>query len=85
MEKYEFKEAHIQKVLMELQMRFGFPAKNWKVRFGNYPTKNGVDVVGKFMYFGNEIINPLLNEILCRRSGYPTFNNLCDYVTGKRK
>jgi hypothetical protein len=79
----KFKEYHIQSVLNELQIRFGFPLKHWQKKFSAYGTRES-DIVGRFLYFGNEVINPILNGILCRNPGHPTFNNLCAYVVTKR-
>jgi hypothetical protein len=39
----------------------------------NIAKENYVGRIEAFYIFGHEIINPVLNELLCRRSGYPTF------------
>lgn len=78
-----FEEHHIKLVLTELQNRFGFPVKEWKEKLDNYKMRDKTDHVGRFFHFGNHTINPILNDILCRPSGFPTFNKLCDYVLKK--
>jgi hypothetical protein len=76
---------HIQITWQELNERFGFELKAWKKKFHDYRMKqpSNADVVGVFFKFGNDRINPLLNEILGRSSGFPTFNRLVDYITKK--
>ena len=81
----DFEEHHIKEVFIELQDRFGFPAKEWKEKFDTYKMNYKTDIVGRFFHFGSHAINPILNEILCRPSGFPTFNKLCDYVVGKKR
>jgi hypothetical protein len=77
-------QGYINLVWRELQKRFGFPLKEWNKRFDDYcRKKNLVDRIEAFYVFGNEVINPILNELLCRRSGYPTFQNLVTYVIAK--
>jgi len=84
----EFEEMHIAWVWEELHERFGFPLKEWKKQFAEYLDKQPSgrsEVVGAFFRFGYECINPILNQILCRRPGYPSWNNLCDYIVKKKR
>lgn len=82
----EFSEMHIALTWSELQERFGFDLKTWKKKFNDYLMKQPreTDIVSAFLRFGNDRINPILNEILGRSSGYPTFNRLTIYVAKKR-
>jgi hypothetical protein len=81
----EFTEMHIQLTWNELHERFGFDLKTWKKKFSDYLMKQPrqTDVVSAFLRFGNDRINPLLNEILGRASGYPTFQRFTEYITSK--
>lgn len=79
------KETHITLVWDLLEEKFGFPKKTWtkafKVHLDKQPrTTNDLDI---FLKFGNQHINPILNAILLRRHGYPTFNNICEYIIRK--
>ena len=79
-----FEEANIRIGWSELHTRFGFPLEPWKKRLDDYRKRSNIkDPVEAFYQFGNVVINPVLNEILCRKSGYPTFLRLVEYV-GKR-
>jgi len=89
--KHEFTAFHIDNVWYELKNRFGFNTREWRFRFADYREQLGKgrrdlehDLVSDFYYFGNEKINPVLNEILCRRNGYPTFNYLTEYVVTRK-
>ena len=85
---YEFQEYHINKTWDLLEEKFSFNKKEWKKRFSDYLTKRpaNTDETGAFLKFGNQTINPLLNEILYRNILYPTFNNLTRFVvTGKNQ
>jgi hypothetical protein len=86
---YEFQEYHITKVWNYLHDHFGFNIPKWKERFNDYKSKQRrreEDEIGYFNRFGNQHINPVLNEILGRSILYPTFNALVEYiVTGKRQ
>jgi hypothetical protein len=81
----EFSEMHIQLTWEELHTRFGFDLKTWKKKFHDYRSKNAreKDEVALFYRFGNDRINPILNEILGRSPGFPTFNRLVVYITRK--
>lgn len=80
----EFQLAYIDQVWKELQVRFGFPIKQWKKRFETYHKNSRITFVADAFYtFGSEKINPILNELLCRPKYYPTFQNLCQYVMQK--
>jgi hypothetical protein len=79
-----FEEANIRLVWRELECRYGFPLEPWKKRFADYCDKSQIkDPIEGFYKFGNEVINPVMNEILCRRSGHPTFLKFVEYVLRK--
>jgi len=80
-----FSEMHITLTWNELHERFGFDLKTWKKKFNDYLMKQPreTDIVSAFFRFGNDRLNPILNEILGRSSGYPTFNRLTAYVAKK--
>ncbi|MBL7858619.1 MAG: hypothetical protein JNM57_13095 [Cyclobacteriaceae bacterium] len=82
---HDFELMHIDRVWDELHTLFHFDKKGWKKRFAEYllRQKRGVSEVEAFFRFGNDQINPVLNEILSRRNGYDTFNSLCRYVLNK--
>ena len=82
----EFSEMHIQLTWEELHARFGFDLQAWKKKFQDYRMKQPreADVVGAFFRFGNDRINPLLNESLGRASGFPTFQRFAEYVLTKK-
>lgn len=83
----EFEEMHIAWMWEELHERFGFPIKEWKKKFTEYLDKQPREttVVGAFLRFGSDNIEPILNQVLCRREGYATWNNLCDYIVKKKR
>ncbi len=76
-----YEQGNINLVWRELESRFGFPRKQWSKRFKEYCEVKRLDPVNGFYYFGHDIINPILNELLCRKFGYPTFQKLVEYVT----
>jgi hypothetical protein len=81
---FHFEEAYFRLVWSELRTRFGFPVRDWKQRFRYYCERSRItDPVEGFYKFGNKVINPVLNEILCRKKGHPTFQNLVEYVAKK--
>lgn len=82
---HEFSEMHISHAWDELHDRFGFDLKTWKKKFNDFLMKQPreTDMVSAFFRFGNDRINPLLNEILGRASGFPTFQRFTEYVTSK--
>ena len=82
---HDFELMHINLVWNELHDLFHFDKPGWKKRFAEYllRQKRGVSEVEAFFRFGNDQINPILNEILARRPGYDTFNSLCRYVLNK--
>ncbi|MCE2996941.1 MAG: hypothetical protein ACK5RG_10120 [Cyclobacteriaceae bacterium] len=78
---YDMDEVHIQKVFDLLTDRFGFPAewrKVWKEHLDKQP--RGADEIGLFLEFGTARIEPILNALLLRHSGYSTFAKLCEYI-----
>ncbi|MBS1507314.1 MAG: hypothetical protein JSS79_11770 [Bacteroidetes bacterium] len=88
-----FEEHHIDRVWKFLHERFGFNINRWKERFDQFRTerhkrRTGHDytLTGDFIYFGNTVINPVLNEILGHYQETNTFNRMIEYiVTGKRQ
>lgn len=76
---------HIDQAFDLLEEKFGFPKKVWKKAFNEYLDKQPrkEDDLGIFLRFGNDRINPLLNGILVRNPGHPTFNKLCEYLVKK--
>ncbi len=82
---HEFSEMHISYAWDELHDRFGFDLPAWKKKFNDYLVKQPreTDTVSAFLRFGNDRINPLLNEILGRASGFPTFQRFTEYITNK--
>ena len=81
----EFSEMHISMTWDELHDRFGFDLKTWKKKFSDYLMKQPreTDIVAAFFRFGNDRINPLLNEILGRTSGFPTFQRFTEYIAAR--
>ena len=81
----QFNEMHINLTWNELQERFGFELKSWKKRFNEYLMKQPreTDTMSAFYRFGNDKINPVLNQILGRAPGFPTFSRLIEYITKK--
>jgi hypothetical protein len=82
---HDFTEGHIRLVWAELHDRFGFPVPAWRKRYFEEWNKGRHDnEIGFFFTFMNKHVNPVLNQILCRHPGYPTFNYLAEYVVKKR-
>lgn len=83
----DFEEMHIAWMWEELHGRFGFPTKEWKQKFAEYQDQHPRErnTVSAFLLFGSAHIAPILNQILCRKEGYPTWNKLCDYVVQKKR
>lgn len=81
----DFQEQHIHHTWEELHNRFGFDLKTWKKKFNDYLMKQPreTDLVSAFFRFGNDRINPILNEILGRSSGFPTFQRFTEYIQSK--
>jgi hypothetical protein len=86
-------ETHVKLIWNYLHEKFGFDLKGWKAKFEEFRReprvlKSGHDnlEVSHFFLFGNKHIEPVLNQILCRKEGHATFNNLVYFVvTGKKK
>lgn len=78
-------EVHINLTWTELQERFGFPIKEWKKHWTAHLNKQpkGESDIAVFMRYGNVHINPILNGILMRNEGHPSFNKLVEYVIKK--
>lgn len=88
-----FEEYHIEKVWKYLHEEFKFNVKKWKERFEEFRLDHhkrnkgyDKDIVSDFNYFGNTVINPVLNEILGRSSYTDTFNRMIKFIlTGKKQ
>jgi hypothetical protein len=87
----DYDELHVDKAWAYLNRKFGFPIRQWKREFNEFRSefhkqRTGHDhtLVGDFYYFGNLHINPILNSILCRPNGYPSFDYLMEYITTGR-
>jgi hypothetical protein len=86
-------EFHIDAVWKYLEHKFGFNLKKWKARFEEHRKdlrirRRDLDDSKSmhFYHFGNMVINPVLNEILGRHNGYPTFNYMVNFImTGKNQ
>jgi len=77
-------EANIKLVLRELKDHFGFPVEPWNEKLNGYCLENKIeDRMEGFIKLGTEVINPILNNILCRKSGYPTFQKFFEFVVKK--
>lgn len=78
----EFQEMHVKWVWAELHERFGFNVPEWKKRYYEELRKKPgrEDSLHFFFVFMNTHVNPVLNQILCRRDGHPTFNKFTEYV-----
>ena len=73
--------GHINQTFDLLHTKFGFPIKKWEDHFREYRrTQPRSGELESFMRFGYKEINPVLNKILLRRDGHPTFNKLVEYV-----
>jgi hypothetical protein len=82
-----FNEMHMQQVWDLLATKFGFNVPEWKMRFREYKLAYHRKLLDTdaFLIFGNKVLNPLLNQILQRRQGYPTFNRMVKYVMGVKE
>jgi hypothetical protein len=81
-----FNEVQMAGVWQLLGKRFGFNVPEWRMRFREYQLRYHRDLmeVEAFLVFGNKVLNPLLNQILQRKEGFPTFNRMVYFVmTGK--
>lgn len=78
----DFEEMHIDLVWTELRDRFGFNLPAWKKEFREYFNRQprSMQPTEAFYTFGNASINEILNKILKRNYGHPTFNRLVTYV-----
>ena len=83
----QYSEHHITLAWRELHERFGFDLKGWKQLFRDQFMKQprNTTELDYFLIFGNQFINPVLNDILRRRQGFPTFNKFMDYIIERRK
>lgn len=84
-------EYHIKQVWEYLQERFGFDLKGWKKKFEEFRNDPRVlrsghenTIESHFSQFGNKHIDPVLNQILCRREGYETFNKMVRYIMTRK-
>lgn len=78
----EFDEAHIDRVWALLQEIFHFNVAEWKSEFADYLSKQPrrTEEASAFLMFGSQHINPILNSILRRKTGHPTWNKLINHV-----
>lgn len=83
----QFDEMHIRLVWQVLEDHFGFNVKIWKSYFEEYKQKRGrgLSSIAAFHCFGHDHINPILNQVLGRLHGHPTFDNLCHYVVSRKR
>jgi hypothetical protein len=80
-----YDQMHVDLTFRELHDRFGFPVKEWKEKFRQYllTQPRNTSELDAFVKFGNRVINPVLNEVLCRRPSHDTFNKMLYYVIEK--
>jgi hypothetical protein len=80
-----FEPMHIDLVFKELKSRFGFNDKAWRKKFEEYLSRQPrtTSEMDAFIKFGNSLVNPVLNEILCRQALHATFVKLLFYVIEK--
>lgn len=83
----EFNEMHMAQAWQVLHERFGFNIAVWKKSFEAYLLKQPreTDTFSAFFRFGNEQINPVINQILGRNQGFPTFNRMIDYIMKSKR
>lgn len=83
----DFEEMHIKLTFKELNERFGFDLKFWNKKFYDALKEQprSVDERGYFLRWGNDNVNPLLNQILGRRTLHDTFNKFVLYVMNKQR
>jgi hypothetical protein len=79
--KEAFDSDDIEKVWAYLGKKFGFNIPAWKEDFMNSLTisKSEKSVQVQFMEFGKRRIEPILNDVLCRKA-FPTWINLLAYL-----
>jgi hypothetical protein len=80
-----FEPMHIDLVFRELKDRFGFNDPAWRKKFQEFLSRQPrtTSEMDAFIKFGNSVINPVLNEILCRNSLHATFVKLLYYIVDK--
>ena len=78
----EFEEARVAKVWDVLKTTFHFNVSEWKKEYESFLGKQprNTDNADAFLIFGSRFIEPILNQILKRRTGHPTWNKLIDHV-----
>jgi len=86
--KGDFNEYHMEYFWKFLNQKFGFNTKEWEARYFRYhlEQRDGgrqMRHLDTFYRFGIKFIQPILNQILCRRELHPTFHNLCNYIAKK--
>jgi hypothetical protein len=79
--KEAFDSKDIDKVWEYLGKKFGFNVPEWKTDFKNsfLTSKRDKSVQDQFMEFGKKKIEPILNDVLCRK-GVPTWINLLGFL-----
>lgn len=78
-------ENHINLIWDELEERFGFPKKQWKLAFKKHLDKQpkSEQDISVFLRYGHDHIQPILNGILLRSDYFPTFEKFVEYVIRK--
>jgi hypothetical protein len=79
--KEAFERDDIEKVWTYLGKKFGFNIPAWKKDFENsfLVSKRDRSIQDQFMEFGKKRIEPLLNDVLCRKA-LPTWINLLAFL-----
>ncbi len=79
--KEAFDSNDIEKVWAYLGKKFGFNIPAWKKDFENSLVSSSRDksVQVQFMEFGKRRIEPILNDVLCRKN-FPTWINLLAFL-----
>ena len=77
-----FAPMHIDLVFRELKERFGFNEKAWRKKFEEFLSRQPrtTSEMDAFIKFGNSMVNPVLNQILCRQALHSTFVKLLFYI-----
>jgi hypothetical protein len=80
-----FDSQDIEKVWEYLGKKFGFNIPAWKTDFINsfLTSKRDKSVQDQFMEFGKKKIEPILNDVLCRKQ-VPTWINLLSFLLQDR-
>ena len=81
----ELSRVHIDKTWTLLEEKFCFNVKAWRQDYNAYCQKQGSRMSEQeaFVEFGREMINPLLNKILARKSYHNTWGSMLEYIVKK--